>query len=223
MNEFWQWLVYSDEGLIVRISCGVGFFAGLAGWDIMRKGKSATRWREYVFLLAAVCVAMLYGIVNNQISAAVSWEYFYHGKDLQDVLGPQTPPALGTLHWEATKIGMMATWTVGLLLGVAVLFANNPRKTLPQLPYRTLYKLLGVPVIFAAVFGAIGGLSGYAGLLTNCAEDFRMIWDNNIFRPRLFMAAWGIHLGGYVGGPLGAALTITWLIRKRFKMRNINP
>ena len=78
MNEIWDWLVHSNAG--------VGFFAVLAGVDIMRNGRAATRWREYIFLLTAVVVAMIYGIANNQISATVSWEYFYYGKELQCVL-----------------------------------------------------------------------------------------------------------------------------------------
>jgi hypothetical protein len=87
-------------------------------------------------LAAAVGAAMLYGIVNDQITSTISWEYFYYGKELDKMLGPQTPPQQWPLRWEAAKVGMKATWTAGLIFGVVLLLANNPFRTLPRLKNR---------------------------------------------------------------------------------------
>ena len=43
----------------------------------------------------------------------------------------KTPPEPLRLHWEAAKVGFKATWTAGLVAGVLVLIANNPRKGNP--------------------------------------------------------------------------------------------
>lgn len=220
MNNFWNWLWLSNTGLVARIVGGVVVFAMLAVWDIRRKGREAQRWREYVFLIVVVLIALAYGVVNDFISSSISWEYFYYGKNLEGVLGPTTPPDSLALHWEATKIGMMATWTVGLLLGVAVLFANNPHKTLPRLPYSHLYRLIALPILAAAIFGAIGGLLGATGYLSNLTADFRMLAENDLWRPERFCCAWGIHLGGYVGGPIGGAIAVVLLLRKRIRLFN---
>jgi len=218
-DEFWNFLLKTNTGLVIRILIGVGIFALLGGVDYYRHGKSATRWKEYLFLLVAVLVAMLYGIANNMLTTSISWEYFYYGKKLQSTLGNQIPPDMAALRWEAGKIGMMATWTVGLLLGAAVLIVNNPRKNIPQLPYRNLYSLLLLPIIGAVFFGAIFGLLGYFGWLNSFAADIQLLWENNIWRPRHFTTAWGVHLGGYIGGPAGAIIAIVTILRKRFQLR----
>ena len=60
-----------------RLTIGLSIFALLAIVDLHRNGKQARRWREYAFLAAVVAIAMLYGILNDQITSAISWEYFY--------------------------------------------------------------------------------------------------------------------------------------------------
>jgi hypothetical protein len=37
-------------------------------------------------------------------------------------------------------------------------------------------------------------------------SDFEEMVRVNLFRPRRFMCAWGVHLGGYAGGALGTAI-----------------
>jgi hypothetical protein len=222
-NEFWNFLLNTNTGLIIRILVGAGIFVILAGVDYYKNRKSATRWKEYLFLLVAVLVAMLYGITNNMLTSSISWEYFYHGKNLHAALGTQIPPDTVVLRLEAAKVGMMATWTVGLMLGAAVLIVNNPCKNFPRLGYRNLYSLLFMPIVGAIFFGAIFGVLGYFGWLNFCDVDLQLLWENNIWRPRLFTAAWGVHLGGYVGGITGAAIAIAIIIRKRFKLQKVLP
>ena len=60
-----------------RITFGLLVLAALAILDWYQKGPAATRWREYLFLLLCVAVAMAYGIANDQITSRISWEYFY--------------------------------------------------------------------------------------------------------------------------------------------------
>src|SRR5689334_4116599 len=128
-----HWLLHTREGLIARVCAGGIIFLCLAVWDLKKNGRAARRWREYLFLIVCVLVAMTYGIVNDQVTSAISWEYFYYGKELETVLGPTTPPDRAAMRWQAAKIGMMATWSVGLLLGAALLIANNPRPSRPSL------------------------------------------------------------------------------------------
>ena len=103
----------------IRIAIGGAIFLTLALIDLHRNRSQARRWREYTFLLAVTAIAMAYGAINDQITSAISWEYFYYGKELSLVLGAQTPPDRGAMRWEAAKVGMKATWSVGLILGSA--------------------------------------------------------------------------------------------------------
>src|SRR4051812_27767308 len=129
---FWTWLIHSTPGLLTRIAAGVAIFAALAIHDLHKNRNRATRWREYAFLLICVLAAMTYGVINDQITSAISWEYFYYGKDLAAELGPATPPDPRALHLAAAVVGIKATWSAGLLIGVAILLSNNPSKSLPQ-------------------------------------------------------------------------------------------
>jgi len=194
-----------------RLAIGLSIFAVLAITDLQRNGASARRWREYCFLAAVVSVAMAYGAVNDQITSAISWEYFYYGKELYLVLGAQTPPDRAAMRWEASKVGMKATWSVGLLLGALLLIANNPRPSRPQLSFGRLFAFLPAVLMFTAMMAVVLGLVGSHGGLNWCSTDFRMMAQTNLFRPSHFTAAWGAHLGGYVGGVLGG-LIAAWRV-----------
>src|SRR5437868_15408094 len=141
-SPMWTWWTNSTAGLWARIAIGVLIFAALAWWDYRRNRDQATRWREYLVLVACTLGAMAYGIVNDQITSTISWEYFYYGKDLADTLGPHLPPDSIKLHLAAALVGIQATWSAGLIIGVALLVANNPSKTLPRLPNTALLNQL---------------------------------------------------------------------------------
>lgn len=211
----WHWWLNSDGGLAARIGIGVTIFACLAAVDWRRNGREARRWREYVFVLAAVAAAMGYSLVNDQVTATISWEYFYYGKELDAQLGPQTPPDQWALRVAVAKVGLKATWTAGLLFGVALLVANNPSKKRAQLPYTRLYRLLPMALLMAGAGAILLGIAGYLGWLGWCNRDFSSI---EIFRPFRFMCVFGVHLGGYIGGLVAMVIAIIWIIRQRRRM-----
>lgn len=216
----WNWLLHSDAGLAARVGVGVAIFALLAISDLRTNGPAARRWREYLFLLTCVAVGMLYGIVNDQITVGISWEYFYYGKSLDEVLGSTTPPADLPLRWQAAKVGMRATWSAGLILGVILLFANNPKPKRPALPFARLYQMLPLLLLIPATCAALFGLLGYLGHLTWINSEFALLIKDNFWRPRRFMAVYGIHLGGYIGGLLGAILAAIRIRHQRREASN---
>lgn len=218
----WRWIAHTDAGLAVRIGIGASVFAILGIADWRRKGRHATRWREYSFLLLAVGMALLYGVFNDLITCRLSWEYFYYGKELSPILGDLVPPDYEKLSWEATKVGLKATWTVGLLIGVFLLLANNPRKDRQPLSYVGLLKRLPMIVGSAAIGALLLGWVGHAGGLTNVSEDFRQMVLHDEFRPFQFMMVYGIHLGGYIGGALGTVAAIVSILRERRNARYLS-
>jgi hypothetical protein len=150
----WNWWINSDAGLAARVAVGVAVLAALAAWDLHRHGRQATRWREYLFLVACVAVALVYGALNDQVTTTVSWEYFAYGKGVAEALPPGEPPNSAAFRWEAAKVGMRATWSAGLIVGVALLIANNPRRDgRPRLSYARLFGCL--PLVFGVVIVAV--------------------------------------------------------------------
>ena len=212
-----HWLLHTDAGLAARVAGGAVIFTALAIVDYRKNGGRATRWREYGVLLAAVAAALIYGGINDQITVTISPEYFLYAKELTKVVGdpPSSPLAL---HWAAAKVGFMATWSAGLIFGVVLLLANNPWRTLPRLHNRQLVKLLPWIVFTAAGFGIVGGALGYAGVYTHWSDDFEGLMRLNLWHPRRFMATWGVHLGGYVGGLLGVVGAAVAVVRQRMRI-----
>jgi hypothetical protein len=215
-----HWLIHTDGGLLLRIVVGIAIFTVLAVVDLRRNASAATRWREYGVLAASVAAALVYGALNDQITSRISWEYFYYAKELDKLLGPTTPPDMSALHWEAAKVGLKATWSAGLVFGVALLLANNPRGDLPRLRNRQVLGFL--PLIFgaAAICGALFGILGYEGRLNFLSADFVEMASADVFRPRRFMCTWGIHLGGYLGGFLGTMMAVVRITHLRRKPRH---
>jgi hypothetical protein len=211
----WHWLLHTPAGLATRLSVGLSIFLLLAIVDLRRHGRAATRWREYAFLCCTVAIAMAYGIANDQITSRISWEYYAYGKGLAPVLGYRIPPEPAQLSWEAAKVGMQATWSVGLLIGVACLIANNPRNDRPRLSYRQLLARVPWMVLIAAITAVAFGWVGYRGWLAMVSDDFREMVRQDQFRPARFMAVYGVHLGGYVGGAVGMLVMVASILRAR--------
>jgi hypothetical protein len=214
-----NWWLHSDAGLLARIGIGAAIFLLLAVVDLVRRGRRATRWREYLFLLAACGFGMAYGVINDRIASSISWEYFYYGKGLDEQLGPHVPPDPAALRWAACKVGLKATWTVGLVVGVVLLLANNPKPGRPQLGYQTLLGILPIIFLVAACFAVIGGIIGSRGWLVWTSADLRGLLRENLFRPRRFLAVHGMNLGGYVGGVIATFIAAVRIRRRRAKNR----
>jgi len=210
-----NWWLNSDSGLLARIGIGAAIFLTLAIVDLIRRGRRATRWREYLFLLVACGFSMAYGVVNDRVAASISWEYFYYGKGLDQQLGPHVPPVPAALQRAACKVGLKATWSVGLLIGVALLLANNPRPGQPQLAYRRLLNVLPIILLTAACFAAIGAWIGSHGWLAWTSADLRALLRDDLFRPHRFLAVHGMNLGGYAGGAMATLVAVFWVRRTR--------
>jgi hypothetical protein len=218
----WRWWLWSDQGLVARIEIGAAFFFILAAIDLWRNGREATRWREYAFLLVAVALAMAYGFANDFLASGTSWEYFYYGKGLDRQIGLHVPPDMRALRWAACMVGLKATWTAGLIAGVALLIANNPRPGKPPLPYRTLLRLLVLIFLGAATFAAIGAAIGARGWLAWTNSDITGIARENLFRPRRFMCVYGMNLGGYAGGLVATLAAVWWVLRQRSRLGRLS-
>jgi hypothetical protein len=216
-----DWWMRTGAGQAARVAIGVLIFAGLALWDYDKHGRRATRWREYVVLLVCVGAALLYGAINDQITTTISWEYFAYGKGLAEVVPVDEPPNSPLFRWEAAKVGMKATWSAGLLIGVALLVANNPFRNLPRLPYRGLVRLVPLVLLVTAVTSAVLAVAGYYGAFARFDTDFQEMVRLDQWRPRRFMAVYGEHLGGYVGGAVGTILAVACVVRERRRLRRI--
>jgi len=162
-------------------------------------------------VLLSIGAAVVYGIAQDQITARVCVEYFTIGHPL--IIPTESPTALAFL-W-----GVLATWWVGLMLGVPLgLVACVGSR--PKMEAGDLLKPIGVLLVCigvsAFVFGVIGFLAAKAGgvwLPEPLASDVPREKHGR------FLADLWAHSAAYGVGFLGGLVLCVWTWRHRKKMR----
>ena len=161
----------------------------------------------------------IYAAALDQITLSISWEYFYFGKGIGEGLAVGQSLALrGRVVW----MGLQAGLGPGLLIGAALLIANNPRGSRPQLSGARLALWLAAPLTASAALAAIGVVVGGTGHLTWCLTHFQEMVTNDTMRPFHFMATWAARLGAYLGGLLGAIAAVWGVLRQRQRLYRIS-
>jgi hypothetical protein len=149
-------------------------------------------------VLLCVLAAILYGIVHDQITARVCAEYFTIGHP--PVIATDDPTLLG-IGW-----GVLATWWVGLLLGVALAVAaragSRPKLVPSQLvrPIAMMLVIVGALALFAGLAGHWLGECGRVRLHEPLAS--RVPLQKHV----AFVTALWAHSASYVGGFVGGAV-----------------
>jgi hypothetical protein len=107
-----------------------------------------------------VVSAIVYGVLHDMVTANVCVEYFtiFHPD-----LFHTTSPWLLALGW-----GVVATWWMGLFLGLMILAAARSGQ-LTKLPWVRLVKPVAILLAFSAVCSVVAGSIGY-NLVVNIPE-----------------------------------------------------
>jgi hypothetical protein len=162
--------------------------------------------------IVALCVAsaIAYGIVHDQITARICLEYFTIGHP------PILPPSVfESPTWQGIAWGILATWWVGLLLGIPLAIAaragRRPKRGVGGL-LRPIGRLLAGMAAFAALMGLIGYGLGSAGVVRLVGPISSRVPED---RHALYLADLWAHLASYAGGLLGGSLTIVGVWRSR--------
>jgi hypothetical protein len=163
--------------------------------------------RSLAIILLSIFAAVIYGILHDQITARNSIEYFTIG---HPPVFDTTDPTLLALGW-----GVIATWWVGLILGVPLAMAARLGQR-PRLTARHLVRPLALMLLLVGLFATVAGLVGhYAArrqwviLLDPLAS--RIPPDRHI----PFITDLWIHLASYAGAFLGGILICILTYRRR--------
>lgn len=163
-----------------------------------------------LIVLLSVFTAVVYGILHDQVTARICVEYFTIGHP--PVFGTEDPTLLG-IGW-----GIIATWWVGLMLGVPLAIAarlgKRPKRDVRSL-VRPLVWLMGISAVIALAAG-IGGWTlaslGYVGLVGYLSEAVPPE------RHVAFLADGFAHTASYAAGFLGGIVVIVHVWRSRGRM-----
>jgi hypothetical protein len=145
-------------------------------------------------VLLAVLAAVVYGVLQDQVTARVCVEYFTLG---HKSLFATDDPMLLALGW-----GVIATWWVGLLLGIPLALCARLGSR-PKLTARQLVVPVGIQLASVAVIALAAGLAGYAAAKTGAVTLIGPLAER-VPRERhvVFIADLWAHLAAYISAGL---------------------
>ena len=162
-------------------------------------------------LLLFPFIAGLYGALHDQLSFTVSPEYFTRFK--YDQFGFD-PAWFGGHRPTVAVIGFLATWWVGLLIG---LFLGGTALLQPDAAHMRKAVQRGVAITFAtAALCAILGLCYGWFLLDGAPQGSHL--PSDVVDTHAFLTVGSMHNCSYGGGVLGLILSLTdmeWRRNKR--------
>lgn len=163
------------------------------------------QWIAIVALSILGCVT--YGVIHDQITARICVEYFTIGHPR--IIATEDPTMLGIV-W-----GIVATWWVGVLLGVPLATAAR----IGTRPKKTAGSLLGPMAIVLACSAVLAVLAGSIGYL---AASMSWVWLVGAIAQSVppekhipFLVNLWAHSGSYLGGFIGGILLVFWVWRSR--------
>ena len=158
-------------------------------------------------MILCIAAAVVYGILHDQITARISIEYFTIGHP--PVFQTESPTLLG-IGW-----GIIASWWVGVLLGVPLAVAarigERPKRSLRSL----LRPILGLMVVMG-VLAVLAGTTGYALSKTGSVHLLEPL-ASQVPRDRhdRFLADLWAHSASYGVGFVGGIVVISRVWRSR--------
>jgi hypothetical protein len=163
--------------------------------------------RFAAIIVLCIVAAVIYGVVHDQITARICVEYFTIGHP--PVFRTDDPTLLG-LGW-----GVIATWWVGLILGVPLAVCSRvgswPKFTAARLarPLAIMLVVVGALAVVAGVVGHAAAARGSVWLVEPLAS--RVPADRHV----AFLTDLWAHSASYIGGFLGGIVLCVYVLVRR--------
>lgn len=167
----------------------------------------------------APIIGGLYGILHDQLTYTISPEYYTKFKFYQFGLMDLGNEAIfPNPRIEVSAVGFMATWWMGLPIGLILGLVGLVHKDNKQM-FRTTLKAIIVTVIVAFATGLIGLAYGKLYL-----ADIGVDWwlPDNLIDTKNFIAVGSMHNFSYLGGLTGLIAGTIYSVRKRPKYEATN-
>ncbi|MES2462148.1 MAG: hypothetical protein V4671_16305 [Armatimonadota bacterium] len=159
--------------------------------------------------------AVLYGIVNDQITVTLSPEYFsvFKRRQFAPIL-EQAGLINAPVRVQAVLVGTVATWWFGLLLGIVLSISGTAGRR-PALPTRLFIRAVGGIMLFTLALSVFCGAVGYFAEPFIKPEPANWPFLTGIQEVRRAFAVGFWHNGAYLGGLVGTVGAILWGKRQR--------
>jgi hypothetical protein len=175
------------------------------------------RFLTYLTLIvSAMLMAGVYGALHDQISFTVSPEYFTKFKYFQFHLDDSALPD----RYKAAIIGFLATWWMGIPIGLfvgAFGFLHKPAKVM----YVRSIKAFGVTTLAAFLTGIVGLVYGWNFASHQIADYHGWFIPGDLTNARNFLSVGYMHNFSYLGGVTGLLAGIVSQFVQRRNSSNV--
>ena len=166
------------------------------------------QWLAIVILSVLLCIT--YGVLHDQVTARVCIEYFTIGHP--HVIDSEDPTVLAIV-W-----GVLATWWVGVLLGVPLAISarigSRPKRSVGSL-FRPLALLFVATAAFALLAGCLGHLAATMGWVKLVGPISNAVPPD---RHVPYITDLWTHNASYVAGIVGGIVLMVTVWRSRHKL-----
>lgn len=164
-----------------------------------------------LFILITPLLSGLYGIIHDQITYSISAEYFTKFKFYQFGLMDQGNEAIfPNPRYQVSIIGFMATWWLGIPIGV-LLGIEGLRYKKAQDMFSVTFKAIFITIIVTVAGGLAGFSYGHFYLIHQPIEKFSTWYiPNNINDISCYIKVATIHNFSYVSGVIGLLIALIY-------------
>ena len=184
-----------------RVAWLIIFMLIMVHYDWRKNGAQSRRWKEYLFILSVGLIGMVYIVITDAISGSISHEFFYYMRDV---------PEDGTFRAVVALQSLQCGFPVGVVCGGALVAANNPKPGFPPLPWKRLYVLVGVPIVFGILCAPFTAILSVLFDPMHFGAKLAPLLAKEPEKLQRFLAIWGVTIGLYIGGIVG----IFWAVKK---------
>jgi len=168
------------------------------------------RMETLKIILLCILAAAVYGILHDQVTARVCLEYFTIG---HPPMFPTDSPTLLAFGW-----GVVATWWVGLFLGLPAAWLSR----FGSLPKMDAARLIRPIVCLTLIMGFVSLLAGLVGYQKALSGEIALRGPLGQLIPKanhpFFLADLWAHSAAYAVGFVGGVVIWLWILIRRWQM-----
>ena len=162
-------------------------------------------------------IAGAYGIINDYFLFKFCPEFFTEFKFVEYGVTDGITKNGGDNSLNIIKVGLMASWWMGLIIGSILGILSLPIAT-PRDMYKTLFSSMGITIAITVFMSLAGLVFGRIFLTDYNVEAWGIFMPTkNILHPERFMMCLSMHNFTYIGAIIGMLVGSIFIITKKRK------